>query len=376
MARVAVVHNTLDFRGGADAVCLATCRALAEAHEVTLLTCSTTAPADLAATFDIDVHPTVDQPPGGRLLARGLAAMTPVTGPQLAARSAILRQYVAATADAYDIAVSTANEFALPLPSVQYIHHPQFHRSAATADDDAGRANALWSRLAGPTPGAVPATTTLLANSAWTADVVAEIYDERPAVVHPPVDPIPDRRAWEAREQGAVAVGRLAPDKRVLDVVRIVDGVRERGHDLHLHLVGTAPPAYRRYVRRVERAVAERPYVTLERDVGRDRLETLLATHRYGINAKPAEHFGMAVAEYVAAGMVAFAPDSGGQREILQGRPDRLFDTTDEAAALVATAIEDDARPSQSVERFGRERFDEAMRTQVSATLDRAAGGD
>jgi glycosyltransferase involved in cell wall biosynthesis len=253
---------------------------------------------------------------------------------------------------------------------VQYVHHPQFHRDRGTAADDAGRLNGLWSRLAGPTPGGVPEDTTLLANSAWTAAVVADIYGRRPAVLHPPVDSIPDRRPWPDREQGAVTVGRIAPDKRTLDAIDIVDGVRERGHDLHLHVVGTAAPAYRQYVERVEQAAAERSYVALERDMPRERLTRLLATHRYGLHTKPQEHFGMAVAEYVAAGMVALAPDGGGQREILDGREDRLFASVDEAVTLLAAAIANDARPTQAPDRFGRGRFHDAVRERVAAALD------
>lgn len=80
----------------------------------------------------------------------------------------------------------------------------------------------------------------------------------------------------------------------------------------------------------MDRVVGEanqRPYVEISRNVSRERLEDLLGTHRYGLNLKPDEHFGISVAEYVAAGMIAFAPDGGGQRDIFDGRSDRLFDS-------------------------------------------------
>ncbi|MFC6976867.1 glycosyltransferase [Halomicroarcula sp. GCM10025709] len=129
------------------------------------------------------------------------------------------------------------------------------------------------------------------------------------------------------------------------DAIRAVDGVRERGYDLHLHLVGSAAEAYRSYVDRVEAAVAAREHVTLERSVPRTRLEALLGSHRYGLNPKRGEHFGMALAEYVAAGMVPFAHDSGGQRDVVDGAEDRLFGTVTEATERLVAAIEADARP-------------------------------
>jgi len=367
MARVGVVHNTLDFQGGADAVCLTTCEALLGDHEVTLFTLGETDPAALAARFDVDVSGLrVRRPPGNAPVARALARAAPRIGPQLAARSVLVGGFYRRHAAEFDLAVSTANELALPTPSLQYVHYPQFRR-ARLPDGEGGRLDALWSRLAAPDDGDL-AGATLAANSAWTADVVERLYGVRPTVVHPPVDRIAGGRDWADRESGIVVVGRIAPDKRVHEAITVVDRLRERGHDVHLHVVGSAPRSYRPYVERVAAAADRRSHVHLERDVPRERLEELLRTHRYGLNCKRREHFGMSVAEYVAAGMVAFAPDGGGQREVLDGRADRLFDSVDGAVDLIAAAIERGDRPTLDRDRFSRERF----RTQVAELADRA----
>jgi glycosyltransferase involved in cell wall biosynthesis len=271
--------------------------------------------------------------------------------------------------------VSTANELAVPTPSVQYVHYPQFgiHRLQG---GEKGVGNRVWSRLAAPDRrGLDSEVVTPLANSAWTADVVEQIYDIHPDVLHPPVDPIDGALPWDERTDGIVVVGRLAPDNRILEAIRVVDGIRERGSNLRLRIVGAAPRAYRRYARRIESAAAGRPYVTVERDVSRARLETVLSTHKYGMNLKPEEHFGMSVAEYVAAGMVAFAPDSGGQREILDGRADRLFGSISEAIDLIVAAAEADNPPALSRDRFESERFRIGIRRAVARTLS-AADGD
>ena len=366
MARIAIFHNTLDFQGGADVVCLSACAALQADHDVALYTISETDPDDLAARFGIELDGRLDvrTPTGTGRLARVLSAAAPAVGPQLALRSVLLRRAVGDRLDAFDLVVSTANEVSLPTPSVQYVHYPQFnaHRTA----DGAGGLNRVWSRLAAPEP---DDGTALLANSAWTAGVVDDVYGVRPSVVHPPVDPIEGAREWTERRDGIVVVGRLAPDKRIRDAIRIVDGVRARGHDLTLHVVGAAPRAYRRYARQVESMAAERPYVTVERDAPRARLEELLCTHKYGLNCKPEEHFGMSVAEYVASGMVAFAPDSGGQREILDGREDRLFGSVPEAVDRIAAAADADDPPELPPDRFASDRFRRAIREAVAEAL-------
>jgi len=367
MARVAVLHNTLDFQGGADAVCLVTCEALLADHEVELFTLGETDPSNLADRFDTNVSGLVVRtPPANAPIARTLARLAPMAGPQLAFRSVLVGRYFRRHADRFDLAVSTANEITLSIPSVQYVHYPQFHHRELDRTDG-GRLNPLWSRLAGPDQEAAHGAT-LLANSAWTADVVERLYGTRPDVLHPPVDPI-DGLEWGQRERGIVVVGRIAPDKRVLDAVDVVDRLRDRGHDVHLHIVGSAPRSYQPYVDRVVSAVGHRAYVSLERDVSRDRLETLLRTHRYGLNLKRDEHFGMSVAEYVAAGMIAFAPDSGGQRDILQKRTDRLFDSLSGAVDRIESSLEADERPTLPRDRFSRERFQSAIKRRVNRVL-------
>ena len=372
MARVAVLHNTLDFQGGADVVCLSACAALQRDHDVTLYTISETDPGGLAERFDVTLDATaldVRMPAGATLAARALSAATPAVGAQLAFRSVLLRHAFRRSDAQYDLVVSTANELALPTPSVQYVHYPQFGAHRLPAGEKAV-GNRVWSRLAAPDRDALGSEmVTSLANSAWTADVVKRVYGVRPDVLHPPVDPIDGALPWGERVDGIVVVGRLAPDKRILEAIRVVDGVRERGPNLQLRIVGAAPRAYHKYARRVESAAAERPYVSVERDAPRARLEELLCTHKYGLNLKPEEHFGMSVAEYVAAGMVAFAPDSGGQREVLGGRENRLFGSVPEAIDLVSTAADADDPPALPRDRFGSERFQAGIRRAVARTL-------
>jgi hypothetical protein len=73
----------------------------------------------------------------------------------------------------------------------------------------------------------------------------------------------------------------------------------------------------------------------------------------------------MALAEYIAAGMVPFAHDSGGQRDVLDYHDDRLYGTVDEAVELIVEAIEQDARPRLPTDRFASDRFHRKIRQLV-----------
>ena len=75
MARVAVIHNTLDGRGGADAVCLHVCEALQSVHDVTLVTLSRSSLADLNDLFDTAADVRVHRPPGTDAVCRAVDAL-------------------------------------------------------------------------------------------------------------------------------------------------------------------------------------------------------------------------------------------------------------------------------------------------------------
>ena len=350
MSDLAVVHPDLGTRGGAESVCMQVLEALQDDHDLSLFTLSRPDVPALNDYFDTDVRP-----PEIRLA--GLAA------PEVRARAdnrllrlqaALLGRYVHRRADRFDLVVSTKNEFDFGAPSVQYVHSPQF----ASTDPGLDRAGlprrtyeGICNALAAPDGDDLHGAT-VLANSRWTAGVVEETYGVDAETVYPPVDgsEFPER-AWTEREDGFLTIGRIGPSKRVLRNVGAVERLRERGHDVHLHVVG--PTTDDDYSRRVERAAAEREFVTLEGAVDRETLIDLVTTHRYGLHGRPYEHFGIAVAELVAGGTVPFAPASGGQREVL-GEDDRLlYDSADDAVEKIDRVLSD-----PELQRSLRERLD------------------
>ncbi|WP_435179292.1 glycosyltransferase family 4 protein [Halorussus sp. AFM4] len=368
MARIAVAHTDLTAKGGGEGVCMNVLEALQDDHDVTLLTLTDPDLRELNDYFRTDVRDVrVRTPP---LVESFLDWLD---DPRYNLRNALLNRFVARERDRFDLAVGTDNELGVAGPLVQYVHTPRFARlvvSKRVGED--GFVDHAYDRFSWLVGGFDPdrvRESTVLANSGWIADVFQDAYGARPEVVHPPVDTrgFAERdRPFDEREPGFVTVGRLARYKNVLENVEIVDRVRDRGHDVHLHLVG---PGYDdEYTREVERAAAERDYVRVEGEVSREELVDIVTTHRYGLHGKRHEHFGMAVAELVAGGTVPFVPDNGGQREIVGS--DRLtYSTTDEAVERIDRVLSDPEearelrRGTAEIERrYGRERFHREIR--------------
>ena len=376
MARIAVAHTDLMAKGGGEGVCMNVLEALQDGHDVTLLTLTDPDLRELNDYFRTDVRDVrVRTPP---LVESFLDWLD---DPRYNLRNALLNRFVAREREAFDLAFGTDNELAVAGPLVQYVHTPRFARlvvSKRVGED--GFADHAYDRFSWLVGGFDPdriRESAVLANSGWIADVVQDAYGVRPDVVHPPVDTrgFAERgdRPFDEREPGFVTVGRLARYKNVLENVEIIDRVRDRGHDVHLHLVG---PGYDdEYTRKVERAASERDYVRVEGEVTREELVNVVARHRYGLHGKRHEHFGMAVAEFVAGGTVPFVPDNGGQREIVGS--DRLtYSTTDEAVERIDRVLSNPEearelrRGTAEIERqYGRERFQREIRGVVDDAL-------
>jgi glycosyltransferase involved in cell wall biosynthesis len=376
MARIAVYQPTFG-RGGAEAVCLNVLATLQEDHDLTLLTLADPDLAELDDYFGTGVSTPVPVrrlgPAEGVLVRshRGLSGLGGLGRLHASVHGRLVRR----VAPEYDLLVSTFGEFALDHPSVQYVHFPVFNRHRLPGAGTRGPLRRLYDHACDLVSGhrrRVPTDATLLANSEWTADTVRTVHGLRPQTLYPPVDTSGfEPRPWAEREPGIVAVGRVAPQKRTHVVVEIANQLARAGYDLPLRVVG--PVGDRQYYRRLRERAGDT--VRFEGAVDRGRLLDLLSTYRYGLHGTRNEHFGIAVAEFVAGGAVPLVHDSGGQREVVT-HPALRYDGVDDAVRKLAHVDDDDghrrrvrAALPDVTERFGRERFRAAFRAVVSERL-------
>jgi glycosyltransferase involved in cell wall biosynthesis len=381
MADIAVIHMDLMAKGGGEAVCMHVLESLEEDHDVTLLTLSDPDLDALNDYFRTDVRSITVELAGrlGPLLHRRYDLGYYVL------QNALLGRYARDRSADFDLQISTINELGLPDDSIEYVHFPFDWTVALDSElreqifhptiDAGGLYERLCTWVAGITPESFEEST-VLANSAWTADAVENAYGTRPDVVYPPVDTRGfDDRSWEEREPGFVTIGRIERSKRIRELVEIVDGVREQGVGTHLHIVG--PTVDSEYSEEIATMADRRPYVELEGELPRSTLVERVCSHRYGIHGKRHEHFGMAVAELRAGGAIPFVPDTGGPSVIVGDRPEVQFGSPEEAVGKITEvlsrpALQADLRsdPETIRRRFGRERFKKRIASLVDAALE------
>lgn len=322
--KIAIVHPRMGF-GGSEARVIWSIEALRGDNDITLITTGETDIGRLSAYHAAYIEPAeieLDQIPLPWPLDRSsrFAAL----------RGHLIQRHCQKVADHYDLMISAYNPTEFGVPGIQFLADFSFDDELRTVLDPPkgamqrlvhgqSPARAVYKglcELISPTGPQYWSNHLFVANSCWSADVMEDRYGIQAEVVYPPVSLDFDPPSVEGMENAFVTISRISPEKRIIELIKILREVRDRGHDIAFHIVGGPDdPTYFEQVSEVAEEAGE--WVTLHgRLQGVEKIR-MLARCRYGISGRPREPFGIAVAEMVKAGCVTFVPNGGGQVEIV-----------------------------------------------------------
>lgn len=264
---------------------------------------------------------------------------------------ALLSRLVKTMRGRYDAVLSFCDEVDLGPPAMQYIHFPYlgrlYDRECRAKRESRWRLMALrwrpWRRVSGFSFERMRNNVTLV-NSDWTGQQFDQAYGAPWQKLYPPVVRGAASLPWATREDSFLCIGRFSADKRHDTIVEILTRVREQGHAVKLHIIGSSMGReidlpYRTVLAELVQCHWE--WVTVHENISRTEMEELVGQSRYGIHAKRDEHFGMAPAEMVRAGCVVFVSNDGGQVEIV-GAEERLrYNSVSDAVEKIVGVLED-----------------------------------
>ncbi|HUZ46424.1 MAG TPA: glycosyltransferase family 4 protein [Terriglobia bacterium] len=266
-------------------------------------------------------------------------------------RGAFFQRYVRRVAPDFDLMISAYNVCDFGAPGIQLIADFSFmetwrsqldpslagHRRWWYGDSPLRRAYlGLGNLISTSDPEAWKSNLTL-ANSRWAAALLQEKFGVESRVLYPPVAGDGPAVPWAQRENGFVCIGRVVPEKRMDAVIRILEKVRQAGHDVHLHILGGVDDSD--FGRKIKLMAGQHSnWVFLEGWVAGRKKDALITAHRFGINGRENEPFGIAPAEMVKDGCITFVPDGGGQTEIVD-HPMLTFKDEAEAAQKICTVL-------------------------------------
>lgn len=381
-ARVAVVHPGLGF-GGSEAPALWTIEALKGDCEVTLISTGEIDLGRLNTYYGTALAPqefSIQRAP----LPLGLRKTAKFAG----LKGSFVQRYVRRVAPEFDVVISSYGPMDFGRRGIQMIADFSFVEEWRFSLHPGVRSWKRWwygrspirqvyltacAMVARSTPDAWKRNLTLT-NSDWTADLMKQKFGMDLQTLYPPVEDDFPQIPFSDRENGFVCLGRISPEKRVDAIIDILSRVRQRGQDVHLHILGGLDDSP--YGARVkEIADQNREWVILEGWAIGQRKKDLLASQRYGIHGRQNEPFGIAVGEMVNAGCIVFVPNGGGQVEIVN-HPALVFqdeaDAVDKIEAVLRSNIEQENLRNhlrQTANRFSPESFQAQIRQVVKDFL-------
>ena len=379
-ARIAVVHISFQWIGGAEAVAVWTLEALKEKYDITLIAAN-----DLPIDKVNDFFGT-QLAPGDFQIARIPFPVGLANTPKFWHLKRLLAmRYCRAVTTEYDLFISTYNEMDFGRTGIQYVVSPSFAAGMINGlekylePQHRSRYKKIYRKISAIVLGCslqrIKQNVTLV-DSDWTGKILREAYDIETRTVYPPVPADFRDVPWNEREEGFVCIGRLAPNKRIDMIIRILRKVRQLGWDVHLHIItgGGWNSDYYRLIKQLQEENSD--WIFLEIGLTRKQLAELVSQHKYGIHGMRNEHFGIAVAEMAKAGNIVFVPNDGGQVEIIND--ERLIYRSEEEATEKIVRVLSNSQDQvdirnhlkSRVQLFSVERFMEQIRDIVQACLE------
>jgi len=359
MRRVLLVQPSLLPPGGGNGVAAWMLQALATVHRVTVLTWRALDVDQIDRFFGTSLGSLTFArrivPPAWRVIPDHL----PV--PAALIRSAVLMRYTRRVSHDFEVIVGVHNEADYGRRGIQYVHYPAYLRPRPQVDlrwyhrpEPLLRAYyALADRLAGFSLERMKSNLTL-ANSNWTARQIERSLGITAQTLYPPVvDPAPPK-PWEERQPGFLAIGRISPEKDYERIMRILARVRVAHPNLTLTIIGTADRHVAGYYSRLRvEAALLGSWIEFREDLARNEVATLMASHRYGIHGMREEHFGMAPAEMVRAGMIVWVPNGGGQVEVVNDERALVYESDNEAVNQICRILANSVEQARLREMLG-----------------------
>ena len=342
--RVAVVHVFFDIIGGGERLALSLSRALCEAgYSVDIYTATEPERFMDKIRRMFNIMPECARfrywNPGFEEAIRRLSRGRMVRLRRLMAYSRLFETLKELRESTRDVVIETQCNIPSPV-DISYIHFPAI--IDYMSDERGGLLRTPYNiavrflarRLAG-IPGRV------LTNSRWTARVISRVHGFYPIVVYPPVDTSDmerlRRRGPEERDKVVVTVSRMTPEKRLWEIPRLAALLR----DYMFVIIGSTDKYSEPVVKKIKEEASRhnaRDRVMLLLNADRDTLLYWLASARYYLHPPFPEHFGIAVVEGMAAGLIPIVYRDGGAWYDIVSRVAYMLSYRDiaEAARIIA----------------------------------------
>ena len=206
---------------------------------------------------------------------------------------------------------------------------------------------------------------TAIINSHFSARLFQKVYGVKPVVIYPPVDLEFFSKAFHKgrREKLIVTISRFTKEKKLENAIKLLTLLPS---DVKLAMIGGLTPVNSSYylsLTRLARKLGVKDRVVFKPNCPGKELLEILSKASVFLHTMPYEHFGVAIVEAMAAGLIPVVHDSGGPREFVPSR--YRYKSLEEAAEIIMSSLnaklEEREKVARIAERFSEDRFKEEV---------------
>ena len=369
-----MLHDSLNFAGGAERVCLQTIDSIQElGHQVTL------------GTIDETDWEKVDLRLGGGIRPRREVHLWRVNSAVLRVYTSVLLPLVLSKLKSDCDLIVCTNLDVFPLSvDLGYMHYvPLCSIPRSNTEKNYSTKWYFYSFLGQKLQSRLLHTMRvrkLITNSSFSRRLIMERTGFDAEVVYPAVDieKFKGPRHGNRRKNQVVSIGRLSPEKNFEFVLELAERIPYANFVIIASLAGINSRAYLERLHGIAR-MKKLTNLTILVNLSLERVLEVLHSSRVFLHAAKEEHFGLVVVEAMAAGLIPVVHRSGGQWEDLLETSDGLhgysYQTPQEAQERIemilgtGTADEIQKRDGDWVEKFSLPQFREKMQAAINQLI-------
>ncbi|RLB81449.1 MAG: hypothetical protein DRH17_09125 [Deltaproteobacteria bacterium] len=326
--RILLAHVFFDILGGGEFLALNVARALKESgYDVTIFTCTPVNASEVKKFFNIDIS-------DFNIIVKRMTIVDIIKKVSRGRFSRLRRLmayrrffdvYMTKVGRDYDLVMETQSNIVSPA-DISYIHYPALVYLYEKKGSGIHWKLYNWAvkvYAAGFEKGIMSGR--VLTNSSWTAAQIYKVHHIVADVVYPPVDieyfsKVADN---DKREKLVVTVSRFTVEKGLDKIVDVAAKLR----DYTFVLMGATYEYSYKVLDAIEKKVREYKLdnVVVRTDVPRHGMLSYMRDARFYLHPEFTEHFGIAVVEAMAAGLVPLVYRDGGAWYDIVSRVDGLL---------------------------------------------------
>jgi alpha-1,2-mannosyltransferase len=225
---------------------------------------------------------------------------------------------------------------------------------------------------------------TVITNSEFSRRTIVNAFGlDNIYILSPPIDIETFRNValmangYDERNDIILVISRIAPHKKIENAIKLAKILKDNNIGKGMKIVGNLYYYYFDYYSEIKQMVLGlglTDYITFEIDASLDKLLSIIRESRVYFHPMVGEHFGMAVLEAMAAGLIPVVPNEGGLTEFVP--QEYQFNTIEQAAEIIMYVFNhlpkiERIKISDNINKFSNSHYIEGFQTILNELLSR-----